>query len=564
MHFLFKTRYEQDIALFKHGGQKFWYAALAVALLAAPFVLPEYALSQFSFIGIYAIVCLGLMLLSGFTGQVSLGHAGFLAMGAYTEAWLQSMGWPFVLSLSMSALVAGITGILVGLPALRIKGMYLAIATLAFGFIIEEAVVRAEHITGGNAGRQLEKLVIAGIDFDDGTNFYYLVTGIAVLCVLGVLNLLRSPTGRAFVAIRDSEVSAQSMGINIAHYKTVAFALSAALAGIAGALYAHKIRIITPDQFGFLQSIELLMMVVIGGLGAIQGAIFGPAFWFIVQQVIVIGKDWLPPALGQQTGLQPTIFGFILIAVVLFEPMGLYGRWLKFRTFLQIFPFYRKGMFKRQKSVHEVGADEMTAPMLEAANLSVRFGGLLAVNNVSFEVWPNEVFSLIGPNGAGKTTIFNLISSLYRPTSGEVRFEGEVISRMPPHVVARHGIARTFQNIELFEHATVLQNLLVGRHCHRHTGWVQDLLFTGSVRRAELEFRRQVEEVIEFLDLQHYRDSLVVGLPYGVRKVVELARALSMRPRLLLLDEPSSGLNTRKPRTWASGSRTSRPTSASR
>jgi branched-chain amino acid transport system permease protein len=140
------------------------------------------------------------------------------------------------------------------------------------------------------------------------------------------------------------------MGINLAYYKTVAFALSAALAGIAGALYAHKIRIITPDQFGFLQSIELLMMVVIGGLGSIQGAIFGPAFWFVVQQVIVVGKDWLPPALGQQTGLQPTIFGIILIAIVLFEPMGLYGRWLKFRIFLEIFPFYRKGMFKRQKS----------------------------------------------------------------------------------------------------------------------------------------------------------------------------------------------------------------------
>ncbi|HNN37607.1 MAG TPA: branched-chain amino acid ABC transporter permease [Pseudomonadales bacterium] len=350
MHFQFKTSYAQDIALFKHNGQRFWYGLLLLGLIAAPWLLNEYALSQFAFIGIYAIICLGLMLLSGFTGLVSLGHAGFLAMGAYTEAWLQARGWPFALSLPLSALVAGLTGIVVGLPALRIKGMYLAIATLAFGFIIEEAVTRAEHITGGNAGVQVGKLMIAGIDFDDGVNFYFLVTSIAMLCVFGVLNLLRSPTGRAFVAIRDSEVSAQSMGINLAYYKTVAFALSAALAGIAGALYAHKIRIITPDQFGFLQSIELLMMVVIGGLGSVQGAIFGPAFWFIVQQVIVVGKDWLPPAIGQQTGLQPTVFGIILIAVVLFEPMGLYGRWLKVRTFLQIFPFYRKGMFKRQKS----------------------------------------------------------------------------------------------------------------------------------------------------------------------------------------------------------------------
>ena len=182
-------------------------------------------------------------------------------------------------------------------------------------------------------------------------------------------------------------------------------------------------------------------------------------------------------------------------------------------------------------------------PLLTANHLSVQFGGLKAVNDVSFEVWPNEVFSLIGPNGAGKTTIFNLISGLYRPTAGFVTFEGEKISHLAPYEIARLGIARTFQNIELFEHATVMQNLLVGRHCHRHTNWFQDLLFTPKVRATELQFRRTVEEVIEFLELQHYRDSMVAGLPYGVRKVVELGRALSMRPKLLLLDEPSSGLN---------------------
>ncbi len=185
----------------------------------------------------------------------------------------------------------------------------------------------------------------------------------------------------------------------------------------------------------------------------------------------------------------------------------------------------------------------MTTPLVQARNLSVQFGGVKAVSDVSFDVLPNEIFTLIGPNGAGKTTIFNLISGLYRPTSGSISFDGQTISDQPPDSIAALGIARTFQNIELFENATVLQNLLVGRHTHGRTGWWQDLLFTPAVRREELAFRRQVEEVIDFLDLQYHRDSLVAGLPYGVRKVVELGRALAMRPRLLLLDEPASGLN---------------------
>ena len=189
------------------------------------------------------------------------------------------------------------------------------------------------------------------------------------------------------------------------------------------------------------------------------------------------------------------------------------------------------------------GDATMSDILLAAENLSVRFGGVLAVDDVSFEVRKGEVFTLIGPNGAGKTTVFNLISRIYTPTTGRITYDGRDLTRQPPHAVAALGIARTFQNIELFEHATVLQNLLIGRHTHRDTGLLDDLLFTGRARRAAVQAREKVERVIDFLDLQHHRDAMIAGLPYGVRKVVELARALASEPRLLLLDEPSSGLN---------------------
>ena len=350
MRFLFKTDYDQDLRLLPHAIQKFWYALLLALLLATPWMLPEYFTAQLTFIMIYGIVGLGLMLLSGYTGLISLGHAAFLAVGAYTEAVLAAHGWPFPLSLAMAALLSAAVGIIVGLPALRVKGMYLAIATMAFGFIVEEVLARWESVTGGNTGLQVGVVSLFGFKLDSEEGFYYLCLALAVATTFAVLNLLRSPTGRAFVAIRDSEISAQSMGINLARYKTTSFALSAAITGIAGALYAHKIRIITPEQFTVLQSIELVLMVVVGGLGSIHGAFFGAAFLIALPQLIALAKDFLPEAIGQATGLQPTVFGLILIGFVLFEPLGIYGRWFKIRTYLSMFPFYRRGMFKRQKA----------------------------------------------------------------------------------------------------------------------------------------------------------------------------------------------------------------------
>ena len=350
MRFIFKTDYEQDIRLVKHGGQLFWYGALGLFLLAAPWLMSEYWLAQLSFVLIYGIVGLGLMLLSGFTGQFSMGHAAFLGVGAYAQAVLTNAGWPFPLAMICAATLAAAVGVIVGLPALRVKGIYLGIATLAFGFIVEEVFARWEGLTGGNAGMHVKAPAIFGWSIESGEGFYFIALITAVLATLAILNLLRSATGRAFVAIRDSEISAQSMGIHLARYKTLSFALSAGLAGLGGALYAHKLRFLSPDQFNIIQSIDLLLLVVIGGLGSVHGAFLGAMFLIAMPQLISLMKDYLPDSVGQAPGLQAVVYGAVLIAFVLFEPLGLYGRWLKIRTWFQMFPIYRQGMFKRQKT----------------------------------------------------------------------------------------------------------------------------------------------------------------------------------------------------------------------
>jgi branched-chain amino acid transport system permease protein len=350
MRFILRTRYEQDLQLFRDPTVAGWYAALGCALLLAPFVLPEYYTTQLVFIFIWAIVGFGLMLLAGFTGQISLGHAAFLAIGAYAEAILQARGWPFVASAPLAVALSACAGVVIGLPALRLTGIYLAIATLAFGFIVEEVLARWESLTAGNSGMMVPPLRLLFEPLGSQTSFYFVCLA-AIVCVgLVVRNLLRSPTGRAFIAIRDSEISAQSMGVNLARFKTTSFALSAGITGLAGALYAHQIRFLSPEQFTIFLSIEFLLMIVIGGMGSLHGAVFGAIFVVMLPELIALAKDWLPRAIAEQTGLKGTIFGLFVIFFVLFEPLGLYGRWVKIRTWFSLFPLYKAGLFKRQKS----------------------------------------------------------------------------------------------------------------------------------------------------------------------------------------------------------------------
>jgi branched-chain amino acid transport system permease protein len=372
MRFLFKTAYEQDIRLFRDRISALWYGVLAIGVLVLPALLSGYYVGEITWVFIYGICGVSLMVLVGYTGLVSLGHAAFLGIGAYAHAYFLQHGMPWVPSVVLATLITTACGIIVGLPALRMTGIYLAIATLAFSVILQEVFTRWESVTHGFAGMAVEKPVIFGYAFTGNTSFYYLCAGVLVLTLWLTGNLLRSPTGRAWIAIRDSEIAAQSMGVNLAIYKTIAFAYSAALMGLAGALFAHKIAYLAPDIFSILLSIQLLLLVIVGGLGSLHGAVLGAIFVALLPPIIAILRDAIPATLSdfatatgislvgtmgngigtflKKPGVEAGIFGLILVLVILLEPLGMYGRWMKIRIFFSTFPMYKRDTFKRQKT----------------------------------------------------------------------------------------------------------------------------------------------------------------------------------------------------------------------
>ena len=374
MRFMFKTDYEDDIKLFPHSGYIVTYGVLLAFLLIAPFVLSSYIVSQLVFVFIYATVGVGLMILTGFTGQASLGHAAFLAIGAYSAAYLQQFNVPFPVYFLVGGLLTGVVGAMVGFPALRLQGIYLVIATISFAFIVEEILARWESVTHGNEGMRVKALQLLGTTVSrDSPSFYFLCLAVLFLTIIGTLNLLRSPTGRAFVAIRDSETAARSMGVNVSLYKVKSFAISAAITGFAGVLFAHKLSFISPEMFTLQLSIEFIIVILIGGAFSPHGAVLGAIFIVMIDPFLTYLKDDLPgiiagvaatfgansvtaakidsnvAAIASANGLKGAIYGVIIVLFVLFEPLGLYGRWLKIKLFFQLFPLYKRATFKRQK-----------------------------------------------------------------------------------------------------------------------------------------------------------------------------------------------------------------------
>ncbi len=351
MRIQFKTRYDQDIRLFEDRWHFGVYAILLVAAVIMPFVLGDYLLGELISVLIWAIAGLGLIVLTGHTGQASLGHAAFLACGAYMEVWLQSKGVPIVLSLPLSGLFAGVVGAIIAIPAIRMSGIYLAIATLALGIITEDIIILLHDYTGGVEGVFVNPIDFFGLEIERYSTpslFYWLCLGVTVLVTLGYKNLLRSSTGRAFVAIRDSEISARAIGINVALYKTISFGISCFITGIAGALMAHFLGFFNYEAFLILISIQLLLLVVIGGMGSIHGAFFGAIVIGFVPQLVTIIREMF--TYNAIPGLDTGIFAALLIFIMLYEPQGIYGMWVKTRVWFELFPLARKDMFRRHRS----------------------------------------------------------------------------------------------------------------------------------------------------------------------------------------------------------------------
>ena len=355
MRVQFKTSYNFDIDHLVDPGERFRVLALVLLALAAPLFVSSFGLSELTMFLCYAMAGLGLMVLTGFAGQVSFGHAAFLGIGAYAHVYFLRLGVPFMLSLLLAGLFSSVIGAALGRSASKMHGFYMAIATLAFAILTETVIGAATPLTGGHIGVSVPGIEIFGYRLSASWQQYYLYLVILLFLVWGVANLKRSANGRAMIAVRDSETSAQSLGVDIAKTKVIAFFVSAFITGIAGGLMAHQLFHLSPETFGLVLSIKLLLMIIVGGMGTISGALIGAILVTFLPNGIDMLREVLPPRLAHQAGLEPFLFGMIIAAFILFEPDGLYGRWRKFRLFIETYPYYKRATFVRQKRYLKTG-----------------------------------------------------------------------------------------------------------------------------------------------------------------------------------------------------------------
>jgi branched-chain amino acid transport system permease protein len=557
-------------------------AGLIALVLYPQLVTNPYYVHLAETILIYAILLFGLDIVVGYTGQVSLGHAGLFGVGSYvTGVLVVKLGLPWFIAIPASIAGAALFGAILALPALRVTGPYLAMVTLAFGTIVQILINEMTFLTEGPMGITLSKPVVLGKVLDDKW-YFYMVAALMVVSLALVHRLLRSNIGRAFEALRDSPIASDCMGVSVYRYKVYAFVVSAGFAGLAGSLYAYSEQYISPNTYNFELTILFLLAVIMGGRKTRTGSLIGAVIvvmlpslladielfrklavgaavlgvigaglalakkrstvrGVLVPLVATIGMAVLSYRLENMVDWRLTIFGLMTLFVVYYLQDGIVG--------------YLRGLVGRGP-VHDtslavaagsdpfagIKAEHGSGNLLRVQGMLMQFGGLKALNQVDLHVARGSVHGLIGPNGSGKSTMMNVLTGIYKPTGGSVEFAGASITGRTPSQIALGGVARTFQNVQLFGEMTATENVLVGLH-HTFRSTVFDaMLGTPRYLREERAARERAAAILEFVGLSSLANEEARNLPYGKQRLLEIGRALGLNPRLLLLDEPAAGL----------------------
>jgi branched-chain amino acid transport system permease protein len=509
-------------------------AAFALLLVALPLLpVPEFWITQANYIGLYTLVVIGLVLLTGVAGLTSFGQAAFVGLGAYTAAYLTSVHavspW-FTLWIGLA--ITGAAALLLGWITLRMSGHYLPLATIAWGLSLYYLLGNIDALGKYDGLLGIAPIGFFGVDLNTGRSFFYLLWALVVLASVAVTHLLDSRTGRALRAVKGGSTMAEAMGVDTFRVKVTAFVLAALLASVSGWLFAHFQRTVNPSPFGLKMGIEYLFMAVIGGVGHVWGALVGAGVVKILEDQLQV---WLPRLLGGSGNYEVIVFGVLLVLVLQYARDGL---WALVEARL---PRLRRvvdwadapALPERARPAHGEVVLDVTAARKE-------FGGLVAVNDVSFQVRAGEIVGLIGPNGAGKSTTFNLVTGVTPATRGELRFRGQRIDGLASREIARRGVSRTFQHVKMIAGMTVLENVALGAHLRGRHGVAAALLRLD--RAEERRLLREAERQLQRIGMADSMHELAGNLALGSQRLMEIARALCADPALLLLDEPAAGL----------------------